>query len=177
MARCAHCNSFIIGGKSDGTHSYCNDRCLITAHILRVADQVPPDVLAEQVITVHQGNCPKCGKAGPVDVHQSHFIWSIILMSSWSSKPEVCCNRCGVKKKVASALGCLVVGWWGFPWGLIGTPVQIIRNLAELPKGARADAPSEKLTEFVQVALAQQLMAQAEQEERARAHGDTQPVA
>ena len=41
-----------------------------------------------------------------------------------------------------------VFGWWGFPWGLVMTPVQLARNLVELTGGPKSDAPSALLQEF-----------------------------
>ncbi len=172
MGRCANCKGFIIGGKSDGEDKYCGDKCLQAGQIRKAAGIIPPELIAEHVVKVHQGACPKCGKDGPVDIHTSHFIWSALLLTSWNSTPEVCCNSCGVKKKVGSMLGSAVVGWWGFPWGILGTPIQIIRNVPELFKNANPDMPSEQLTEFVKVMLAEQiLIAQHQQQAQAQTDG------
>lgn len=163
MARCANCKGIIFGGKSDGEDRYCGDKCLQAGQIRKAAGIIPPDIVAEHVVAVHQGECPKCGKPGPVDIHTSHFIWSLLLLTSWNSTPEICCNSCGTKKKIGSAVGCFFTGWWGFPWGILGTPVQIVRNFAELGKRAHPEQPSEQLTEFVKVMLAQQILLQRQQ--------------
>jgi hypothetical protein len=44
-----------------------------------------------------------------------------------------------------------VFGWWGFPWGLVMTPVQLARNLVELTGGPKSDAPSALLQKFVRM--------------------------
>jgi hypothetical protein len=47
-----------------------------------------------------------------------------------------------------------VAGWWGFPWGLIMTPVQLGRNLIGALGGSEAAAPSPELEKMVRTMLA-----------------------
>ena len=53
--------------------------------------------LCARSIQVHQGNCPQCDGPGPVDVHTSYRVYSVVMMTSWSSRPLVACARCGTK--------------------------------------------------------------------------------
>jgi hypothetical protein len=48
----------------------------------------------------------------------------------------------------------LALGWWGFPWGLIVTPVQIARNITGMLKGPDPLAPSAKLERAVRMNIA-----------------------
>lgn len=101
MAKCAYCGTYILfGGERDGSRRYCNAKCRQAGFMVVVADHVPPEDLAEQLSLWHNSNCPKCGGTGPVDVHTSHRIWSALFMTSWSSRPEVCCRRCGIRAKL-----------------------------------------------------------------------------
>ena len=56
-------------------------------------------------------------------------MWSALVILTWSSRPQICCRSCGVKNKISDALFCFFLGWWGFPHGLIMTPIQLGRNL------------------------------------------------
>jgi hypothetical protein len=49
----------------------------------------------------------------------------------------------------------LFLGWWGFPWGLIMTPIQIGRNLygmASPPDPSRPSAQFEKVLRMTMAA-------------------------
>ncbi|MDP0490315.1 MAG: hypothetical protein Q7Q71_04610, partial [Verrucomicrobiota bacterium JB023] len=101
---------------------------------------------------------PKCQKTGsPVDVYKAHRIWSALILSSWSSHPEISCKKCAVKRQIGAVLFCGTLGWWGFPWGVIGTPVQIIRNFCAMVANPKAGQPSPLLLNHVKVTVGQKL--------------------
>src|SRR5579863_3490806 len=130
MAKCDYCGSTIIfGGKRQGEHRFCNDRCLGRGALLLVSKQVSEQVVHEALWKVHQGKCPKCGGPGPIDVHVSHKVWSALIMTRWSSAPRVLCRGCGIKSQLTDAGFSLALGWWGFPWGFIMTPILIGLNV------------------------------------------------
>jgi hypothetical protein len=98
--------------------------------------------------------CPQCKGPGPVDVHQSYRVYSLVFMTRWENLHKIACRRCGVKTQLGNMVISLVAGWWGFPWGLIMTPVQIGRNISAMLKGGRDDGPSPKLERAVRIRLA-----------------------
>ena len=155
MARCAYCNTVILfGGVKDGDLRFCNETCHQQGQFLLVADQVPEELVAEQVAAVHEGPCPKCGGTGPVDVHTSYLVWSALVLTTWKSSPQVCCRGCGIKAKVWDTVLSGVFGWWGFPWGLVFTPVQIGRNIWGLLSSPDPTTPSDQLVKNVRLGLA-----------------------
>lgn len=154
MAACDYCGTTILfGGKRDGNLRFCNEECQRKGVVAVAAQQMPDDFVSEQVRQVHQGACPRCGGAGPVDVYTSHRVWSALALTSWSSRPHIVCKSCGMKAQVGDAVFCLALGWWGFPWGLIVTPVQITRNLAGLFRSESAE-PSPQLEHFIRMHIA-----------------------
>ncbi len=168
MAKCAFCGTYILfGGERDGSRRYCNAKCRQAGFMVVVADHVPLEDLAEQLSLWHNSNCPKCGGAGPVDVHTSHRIWSALFLTSWNSRPDVCCRRCGIKAKLGGIASSTLLGWWGFPWGVIGTPIQISRNLLGMATMPDASRPSPLLENMVRLHIAAQMIAedQAEQQQ------------
>jgi hypothetical protein len=50
------------------------------------------------------------------------------------------------------------LGWWGFPWGLIMTPVQIGKNIFGIVKSPDDSKPSEKLENLVRANIASQML-------------------
>lgn len=159
MARCDYCGTTIIfGGVTDNDLRFCNDKCHQEGFLLSVADQVPDDVMLQQVANVHQGHCPKCRGPGPVDVHTSYLVWSAFVITSWQSRPQVCCSACGIKSKLGGALLSAVFGWWGFPWGIIATPIQVTRNVIGLFSAPDPTTPSAQLENMIKINLAAHLV-------------------
>ena len=158
MAKCSYCSSTIlIGGVRDGELRFCNQKCRQAGALLKVARLIPEIEVKNRVAVIHQGPCPKCQRVGSIDVHVAHSIWSALVITTWKSSPQVSCMPCGKKAKVKAAVGALFLGWWGFPWGLILTPIQIGRNLFGLVNTPPAFTPSAQLERIVRLGLAADL--------------------
>lgn len=157
MPQCDYCGSTILfGGVRDQGYRFCNAKCQKKGQALAI-NQPSPESLEAEVNAIHQGTCPRCGGRGPVDVHTSHHVVSIIVATSWSSKPHICCRKCGRNEQIKDALFLLALGWWGFPWGLVVTPIQIIRNVASWCRELDPSQPSPELRRLVQAHLGQTL--------------------
>jgi len=160
MARCNYCGTTILfGGARDGEVRYCNARCQQSGRLLAVSNQFPQAQVQEQIWKVHQGACPKCGGSGPVDVHKSYRVWSALVLTQWSSLMQVSCRHCGLKKQMADAGFSLLLGWWGFPWGLLVTPIQVGRNLWSAAQPPEPTKPSPQLEKALRLAMARQAVA------------------
>jgi hypothetical protein len=155
MAKCDYCGSTIIfGGKRDANGRFCNANCQARGGLLALSGQLPDSTVQEQVWKVHQGSCPKCNGPGPVDVHVSHKVWSALILTSWSSTPQMSCRSCGLKSQAAGTAFSLVLGWWGFPWGLVVTPVQVGRNLLGMMRPPEPSKPSAQFEKIVRMTMA-----------------------
>jgi hypothetical protein len=159
MASCAYCNTTIlIGGKRQGDLRFCNVTCAANGALVEVANQLPLVEVMRYAQQVHGGNCPRCGGQGPADVHTSYRVWSALVMTNWSSRPAISCQSCGTKRKIGDAFFSLFLGWWGFPWGLLMTPVQLGRNLIGLFQATDPSQPSPALERMLRLQLAQHKM-------------------
>ena len=120
MATCATCNTTILfaGKKSQGLR-FCNDDCMAQGLVLIEAQQLPHDVVMTHTSEIHRGLCPVCGGRGPVDVHTSHEVWTILTRSK--SLPRMSCRSCSVEQQTIGWLSSALLGCWGLPWGLIMT--------------------------------------------------------
>jgi hypothetical protein len=155
MAACAYCGTTIIlGGVKDGEDRYCNNECAAQGEIIHASRQIPDEILDQAVAEIHQGPCPICEGPGPVDVHTSYRVWSALFLTSWSSRPRISCRSCGFKAKFADLFFCFGLGWWGFPWGLLATPIQIVRNFWGMVAPGTPMEPSEVLRNMVRLDLA-----------------------
>ncbi|MCA9279033.1 MAG: hypothetical protein H6815_13730 [Phycisphaeraceae bacterium] len=163
MARCGNCGSVLFGGIKENGARYCNKGCRDIACAIDTVDQQFGDEVLEKVLDVHSGPCPKCGKPGPIDVHTSHFVWSAIYITRYTSTPAVCCTSCGRKAKLTSALGSALVGWWGIPFGILITPVYVGANIVGLFKSPDPEVPSEQLTHMVKLQIASNIVHQVQE--------------
>ena len=156
MAACSACGATILfGGVKTKNLRFCNKKCHQNGTVLLVADQVPNDLCHEYAHELRQENCPKCRGAGPVDIHSSHYVWSLGYFTKYFSKPELCCRSCGVKGKIKGILFFLFLGWWGI-LGLVFTPVMIGRNLFEMFRDGNSGRPSAALEQTARLHLSNQ---------------------
>lgn len=162
MANCAYCGTGILfGGVSDGQLKFCNEQCHAAGYFVSLANQIPQEQIDQMVEAARHGACPKCNQAGsPVDVYKAHRIWSAFVLTSWSSHPELSCKSCATKRQLGAIAFCGTLGWWGFPWGIIGTPVQIVRNFTAMAATPKTSSPL--LHNHIRVELGQRLAQDAQ---------------
>lgn len=159
MTRCGYCNSVVLfGGSKTDEHTFCNDECLEQGVYLSTLKQIPKSELDAYVKEVHQGVCPECQGNGPVDLHTSYRIWSILIMSTWTSRPHISCRSCGMKEIIKDSFISILFGWWGFPWGILMTPVQFVKNIVALVNAPAPTRPSEGFTKIVGLDLAARIV-------------------
>jgi len=155
MANCAACGTTIVfGGKHHGDLRFCNDKCLTAGAVLAAAASVPEAAVAPRVWEIRNGRCPSCSGPGPVDIHLSYRVWSGLVLTSYRTRQHLCCSRCATRARIKDALFSLAFGWWGIPWGLIWTPVQIFRNVMAIVRSEDAATPSPALVEVVRLQIA-----------------------
>ena len=153
MAKCDYCGSTILfGGKRDANGRFCNQKCQQGGALLALARQVPDAEVQQRMWSIHQGVCPKCKGTGPVDVHLSYKVWSALVITRWSSQAQVSCRSCAMKSQAAAAAFSLALGWWGFPWGLVITPIQIGRNIHGMMR-SESTTPSPQLEKTVRMSM------------------------
>jgi hypothetical protein len=155
MKRCGTCGTLVLrGGKSDGVNHYCSARCLQQGALVKRSRELPAAEVRQRLMDIHAGLCPKCHGSGPVDVHVSHRAWSALVITSWSSRPQVCCQSCGTRAKLMDTASTLLLGWWGIPWGVLMTPIQIGRNVAGMMRPVDPSRPSAQLENAVRMQMA-----------------------
>ena len=155
MAQCSYCgSSILIGGVTEGNQRYCGQGCAVKGRAAARSRQVPDEAVRAEVARVHAGPCPKCGGAGPVDLHTSYRVWSAAYITRWTSRPQLSCRPCGNKARGVGLLFSIVLGWWGFPWGILMTPVQVVRNAIGMFR--KSEGPSPELAGVVRAHLASQ---------------------
>ncbi len=159
---CPTCgNSILFGGIKDGKKKYCSKKCYEADEIGRVAETIPDMVVEAFALNLHKGFCPKCNEEGPVDIHKSHSVYSIVLYTKWQTDEHVLCKKCASKQQTTDLVGSLLLGWWGVPFGLIVTPIIIFMNIVAMFQNPGANGPTEALRRRSRLMLASQQMEKA----------------
>ncbi len=105
--------------------------------------------IEQYIQTIQSLPCPKCTlQFERLNASLIHKIRSFIFMTNYESKIYIACDTCISKEKNKQLLLNSLLGWWGFPWGLIKTPVFITKHFTENAK--RENFGKTILTEFVQ---------------------------
>ncbi len=156
MSSCSACGTTIIfGGKKIGGKHFCNNTCARNGPILARAAQLSDADVRALALRIHAGRCPICSGAGPVDVRVSHQVWSALILTRFKSTQHIACRTCGMKKQVGDLLISAVAGWWGFPWGLLVTPIQVGRNISGMLLAPNPRQPSAQLVQKARLILAE----------------------
>ena len=159
MGKCEICGARILFGPvREGRHEYCSPKCRDQDVVSVVTQQLPEGLVTKNVLEIHEGSCPACGGEGPIDVHVSHKVWSLLVLTQFKTEPKICCSRCGRNARIKAILFSGLFGWWGFPWGVLGTPVQIFRNLGRNGPAPNQEGPSPALHAMVSSQLASQYL-------------------
>jgi hypothetical protein len=158
MGTCSNCGTTILfGGVREGRLHFCGQSCRQQqTPFIEAIRNVPDDLVARQTQEIHHGTCPQCFGPGPVDLFTSYRIWSAVVLTSWNEIPALSCHRCGVNAKLSAIFFSGVLGWWGIPWGVVFTPVQLFRNFTGLFSRSTLERPSDELAGFVRTLLAAQ---------------------
>jgi hypothetical protein len=149
MKKCDYCGTRILFGEvRDGRGCFCDGQCRQNGALLRIA-QMAPEVVEREAEDIFRSQCPICNGPGPVDIHRVYYVYSVLVMTRWSTSLQVSCHACATKRQLGATALCTLLGWWGFPWGLFVTPVQICRNIRGIWHDSKA--PSTELRHFVQL--------------------------
>ena len=154
---CPTCGSVVIfGGIKNGPDRYCSQKCYESGEIGRSAQDLPLEVVETFARELNRGPCPKCDGPGPVDVHKSYSVYSIIFYTSWKTSQHLMCKSCALKQQAVDLAGSMLLGWWGLPFGLIVTPIQILANVVAMVQTPGRDGPTKNLMEKSRLMIAAQ---------------------
>lgn len=158
MRDCDFCQKTIIfGGRRAGQFIFCSNSCEIMGQSLIEGYNLPDHVVDSELGRVHQSNCPLCNGRGPIDVHYYSSIWSIIYFTSWKANYKIGCRKCGIKSQVFASIFSFLFGWWGFPWGLVITPIQIGKNIKAIIFPFSTLKPSRDFEKIIRLSIVQRL--------------------
>lgn len=94
---------------------------------------------------IRQLPCPVCQRTSqPLNGTILYTVKSILVLTYSRRKPLIACPDCLTKKSNLAIATTAVLGWWGFPWGLINTPQYIYKNVMAKKKN-KSPQPNDVL--------------------------------
>jgi hypothetical protein len=75
-------------------------------------------------------SCPSCGStAERLNATLTGEVMSFVFFTTYNKKIKVGCPHCLDKANNNALTKTALLGWWGFPWGVIRTPQAIALNI------------------------------------------------
>lgn len=93
--------------------------------------------------------CPICcSTAQPLNATLTSKVMSFLVVTTWKKQLAIACPPCLDKLNRDANTASALLGWWGFPWGIIRTVQALISN-GKMAKTNHAPYPNELLKSFV----------------------------
>jgi hypothetical protein len=75
-------------------------------------------------------SCPVCGSSSErLNATLTSEVMSFIFFTQFKKTIKIGCGHCLDKANENALIKSAVLGWWGFPWGVIRTPGAIASNI------------------------------------------------
>ena len=93
--------------------------------------------------------CPICRSSSQrLNAALTSKVISFIVMTTWKKQFAIACPTCLDKLNRDASISTALLGWWGFPWGIIRTIQALIAN-GKMEKTNHAPYPNDLLKAFV----------------------------
>jgi len=146
------------GAVRTNDYEFCSQKCAEQGRIFDVLKTVPKAQLDDYVMRTHMSECSTCKKNKGIDAHPSYEVWSALVITRWTSSYKIQCVECAKSRQRNSLVFSLIAGWWGVPWGIFITPLQVIRNIGALRSAPKVGEPSAKFYKLATTHLAKQMV-------------------
>lgn len=121
-------------------------------YLVRVAKAQQEELFQPELLKlvdqVKKCSCPDCDRSH-VELRSNWVrnVISFILMTTNKKHPYIACPICLAKTRKKNFGLTFFFGWWGFPWGLIKTPISMISHF--LDQKNESENTNEMMSDFV----------------------------
>lgn len=111
-------------------------------------------VVSEQEIAEYCGllqvqPCPICHSSSQrLNAALTSKVISFLVITTWKKQFAIACPTCLDKLNRDASISTALLGWWGFPWGIIRTIQALIAN-GKMEKTNHVPHPNDLLKAFV----------------------------
>lgn len=105
--------------------------------------------IAEYCALLQAQPCPICrSTAQPLNAALASKVLSFLVLTTWKKQFAIACPTCLDKLNRDASTTSALLGWWGFPWGVVRTIQALIAN-GKMAKTNHAPYPNDLLKSFV----------------------------
>ena len=105
--------------------------------------------IAEYCELLQAQPCPICHlSAQRLNATLSRKVMSFLIMTTWKTQFAIACRVCLDKLNRDASTTSALLGWWGFPWGIIRT-IQALSDNGKMAKTNQMQYPNDLLKAFV----------------------------
>lgn len=116
--------------QGNGTFGNTGSGSIITQQEETTPKQYTIEDIQNYADLVRQLPCPVCQRTTqPLNGSVISIVRSFLVLTYSRKKPIIACPDCLNKKNNLAIASTALLGWWGFPWGLIKTPQYIYQNV------------------------------------------------
>jgi hypothetical protein len=142
---------------SESGKRFCSDECRESDYFLEAAGDIPHNEILKATHEIWNGPCPRCKRnRSKVDFRTHYWVYSVVILTSWGRNAEMCCRHCGIQANLQWMAYCLLLDWWGIPFGVLITPVKVLQNVGQMLKTDHQ--PSPRLRGVARLQLAREIV-------------------
>jgi hypothetical protein len=105
--------------------------------------------LTEYCALIQSQPCPNChSSTQPLNATITSKVMSFLVLTTWTKQFVIACPTCLDKLNHDASTTSALLGWWGFPWGIIRT-IQALNFNRRMGKTNHVTYPNELLKSFV----------------------------
>lgn len=114
----------------------------------RQLKKATPQELLEYSAIIQKLPCPGCGMTSHLNGGITKATMSFILFTKTSVNMHICCGTCLKKARANANTKTILLGWWGFPWGIIKS-IQALTYNSKISGAINNTEPSPVLLQFI----------------------------
>jgi hypothetical protein len=121
----------------------------ITKGIDAQFQEINNEGLAEYTELLRVQPCPVCKSTNnKLNATIAASVISFVIMTNYEKELKIACPDCLDKANNTAMIKSVLLGWWGFPWGIIRTPQALLLN-NKMKKQNRLAEPNDLFNAFV----------------------------
>ncbi|MDB5268569.1 MAG: hypothetical protein JWP58_1609 [Hymenobacter sp.] len=110
---------------------------------------VSEEGVAEYCALLQTQPCPICRSSSQrLNATMTSKVISFLVMTTWKKQFAIACPPCLDKLNRDASTTSALLGWWGFPWGIIRTVQALVAN-GKMARNNHAPYPNDLLKAFV----------------------------
>jgi hypothetical protein len=111
--------------------------------------EIDNEKLSEYIGLLRELPCPVCKSSSEkLNATMTASVISFLILTNYEKELKIACPNCLDSANTKAIIKSALLGWWGFPWGIIRTTQALLFN-DKMKKQNRLSEPNDLLRGFV----------------------------